>query len=130
MSDPQRWAKMKPLLLITAVLLSSGCGRTFDAGPDSYYLKVLSDARTLAQAALLHEQEKSDTDGIVSIDEIFAAWPDFEKSGMKDRIRKQEIVYIPQRMPIDQKAIITITAVGDYVGVTRADMTTETFLKK
>ncbi len=123
---------MKPIPIIAAILALSGCSRTFDAGPDSYYLKVLADARQLAQAALLHEADKrkSDTDGIVSIEEIFAEWPDFEKAGMKDRIRKQEIVYIPQRMPIDQNAIITITAVGDYVGVTRANMTTETFLKK
>jgi len=123
---------MKNILFVLSFFALFGCSKTFDAGPDSRFHKILADSRQLAQAALIHEykDEGSDADRIVSIEELYSEWVFIDKTGIKDEIRKGEILYIPQRMPIDRNAIITIAVVGDYIGVTRANMTTETFLKK
>ena len=123
---------MKRIVFIVLLFAVAGCGRKFDAGSDSYYLKVLSNSRQLAQAALIYESQngKSDADGLVCLDELISGFPEFQNSGFKSSVENRKIIFVSQRMPISRSSVITITAVGDYVGITKGDMATETFIKK
>ena len=108
-----------------------------DRGPNShyYYMNALREARSLAQSSSIYEQEniKIDQDGIISLDDLFKAFPflDSDSPKLREMILKDEITYIPQRMPIKHGSVITIVRTGDYAAVIKADEPIpEEYLKK
>lgn len=125
--------KMRSILFILCVMIFSGCARTFHNEPDSYYLQVLADARQLSQGVMLYQHEHSESDGddIIGLEEVLAAEPNTVKAAeIRERIKRGEIIYFPHHMPLSERAILTIAVIDNYVGITRADLNTETFKKE
>jgi hypothetical protein len=114
-------------MLIAFVALSvAGCSRTYDGDAFEYRQSQLgSDARQIAQSCLVYESTDAttDPDHVITLEDLRRTQPGLFGPELLRSIESDQIVFVPQPMPIQRSSVIVMFRFEDRLGTITGDLT-------
>lgn len=129
----RRSPDMRAVLIALIVLGASACSRTYDGDAFEYRQSQLgSDARQIAQSCLIYESTDSgtDTDHVITLEDLRRTQPGLFGPELMRSIEHQEIVFVPQSMPIQPNSVIVMFRYEDRLGTITGDLTYRFYREK
>jgi hypothetical protein len=123
--------RIQSVVVVGVVSILSACGRVHDHSDLSRSV-LASNGKQIAQVCLIYESTngKSDADQTVTLSDLVPSQPSLFDEALLESIRKEEIVFIPQKLPIAPDSILVVVRYGSQIATISADLRTRVYDEK